>query len=29
MVPGIIMLLLMLIPAMLTAVGVVREKEMG
>ncbi|MCP8938004.1 ribosome-associated ATPase/putative transporter RbbA [Alsobacter sp. SYSU M60028] len=27
--PGIIMLLLMLIPAMLTAVGVVREKEMG
>jgi ribosome-dependent ATPase len=28
-VPGTIMLLLMLIPAMLTAVGVVREKEMG
>jgi ribosome-dependent ATPase len=27
--PGVIMLLLMLIPAMLTAVGVVREKEMG
>lgn len=29
MVPGIIMLLLALIPAMMTAVGVVREKEMG
>jgi ribosome-dependent ATPase len=29
MVPGIIMLLLMLIPAMMTAVGVVREKELG
>ena len=29
MVPGIIMLLLMLIPAMLTALGVVREKELG
>lgn len=28
-VPGIIMLLLMLIPAMLTALGVVREKELG
>ncbi|GAB2179394.1 ribosome-associated ATPase/putative transporter RbbA [Dongia sp. agr-C8] len=28
-VPGVIMLLLMLIPAMLTAVGVVREKELG
>jgi ribosome-dependent ATPase len=28
-VPGTIMLLLMLIPAMLTAVGVVREKELG
>ena len=28
-VPGVIMLLLLLIPAMLTAVGVVREKEMG
>ena len=28
-VPGAIMFLLMLIPAMLTAVGVVREKEMG
>jgi ribosome-dependent ATPase len=28
-VPGTIMFLLMLIPAMLTAVGVVREKEMG
>jgi ribosome-dependent ATPase len=28
-VPGAIMLLLMLIPAMLTAVGVVREKELG
>ncbi|MEP3279348.1 MAG: ribosome-associated ATPase/putative transporter RbbA [Stappiaceae bacterium] len=27
--PGVIMLLLMMIPAMLTAVGVVREKEMG
>ncbi|MBD8892669.1 ribosome-associated ATPase/putative transporter RbbA [Roseibium litorale] len=27
--PGIIMLLLVLIPAMLTAVGVVREKELG
>jgi ribosome-dependent ATPase len=29
MVPGIIMLMLALIPAMMTAVGVVREKEMG
>lgn len=29
MTPGAIMLLLVLIPAMLTAVGVVREKEMG
>ena len=29
MVPGDIMLLLMLIPAMLTALGVVREKELG
>jgi ribosome-dependent ATPase len=29
MVPGIIMLLLMMIPAMMTAVGVVREKELG
>jgi ribosome-dependent ATPase len=29
MVPGIIMFLLMLIPAMMTAVGVVREKETG
>lgn len=29
MVPGVIMLLLVLIPAMLTAVGVVREKELG
>jgi ribosome-dependent ATPase len=29
MVPGVIMLLLVLLPAMLTAVGVVREKEMG
>lgn len=29
MVPGNIMLLLVLIPSMLTAVGVVREKEMG
>ena len=28
-VPGMIMLLLMLIPAMMTAVGVVREKEVG
>jgi ribosome-dependent ATPase len=28
-VPGVIMLLLMLIPAMMTAVGVVREKEIG
>jgi ribosome-dependent ATPase len=28
-VPGVIMLLLILIPAMMTAVGVVREKEMG
>lgn len=28
-IPGTIMFLLMLIPAMLTAVGVVREKEMG
>lgn len=28
-VPGIMMLLLMLIPAMLTALGVVREKELG
>ncbi len=27
--PGVVMLLLMMIPAMLTAVGVVREKEMG
>ena len=27
--PGVIMLLLMLIPAMMTAVGVVREKEVG
>jgi ribosome-dependent ATPase len=29
MVPGIMMLLLVLIPAMMTAVGVVREKEVG
>ena len=29
MTPGAIMLLLVLVPAMLTAVGVVREKEMG
>jgi ribosome-dependent ATPase len=29
MVPGVIMLMLVLIPAMMTAVGVVREKEMG
>ncbi len=29
MVPGIIMLLLVLIPSMMTAVGVVREKELG
>ncbi len=29
MVPGIIMLLLMMIPAMMTAAGVVREKELG
>jgi ribosome-dependent ATPase len=29
MVPGVIMLLMMLIPAMMTAVGVVREKELG
>ena len=29
MVPGTIMLLLMFIPAMMTAVGVVREKELG
>ena len=29
MVPGIVMLLLMMIPAMMTAVGVVREKELG
>ena len=29
MVPGVIMLLLVLTPAMLTAVGVVREKELG
>lgn len=29
MVPGVIMLLLVMIPAMLTAVGVVREKELG
>ena len=29
MIPGIIMLLLMMIPAMMTAVGVVREKELG
>jgi len=29
MVPGVIMMLLALIPAMMTAVGVVREKEMG
>jgi len=28
-VPGVVMLLLMMIPAMMTAVGVVREKEMG
>ena len=28
-VPGVMMLLLVLIPAMMTAVGVVREKEMG
>ena len=28
-VPGVIMLLLILIPAMMTAVGVVREKEVG
>jgi ribosome-dependent ATPase len=28
-VPGVIMMLLMLIPAMMTAVGVVREKELG
>jgi ribosome-dependent ATPase len=29
MAPGVIMLVLMLIPAMMTAVGVVREKEVG
>jgi ribosome-dependent ATPase len=29
MVPGILMLVLMLIPAMMTALGVVREKELG
>ena len=29
MVPGVIMMLLVMIPAMMTAVGVVREKEMG
>jgi ribosome-dependent ATPase len=29
MVPGIIMIVLILIPAMMTAVGVVREKELG
>lgn len=29
MVPGIFMLLLLMIPAMMTAVGVVREKELG
>ncbi|MCG8544927.1 MAG: ABC transporter permease, partial [Alphaproteobacteria bacterium] len=29
MVPGVIMLLLVMIPAMMTAVGVVREKELG
>ncbi len=29
MVPGVIMLLLMMIPSMMTAVGVVREKELG
>ena len=29
MVPGVMMLLLMLIPAMMTAVGVVRENELG
>ena len=29
MVPGVIMLLMILIPAMMTAVGVVREKEIG
>ena len=29
MVPGVIMLLLMMIPTMMTAVGVVREKEVG
>ncbi|WP_169758808.1 ABC transporter permease, partial [Escherichia coli] len=29
MVPAVIPLLLMLIPAMLTALGVVREKELG
>jgi ribosome-dependent ATPase len=29
MVPGVIMMMLALIPAMMTAVGVVREKEMG
>lgn len=29
MVPGVIMLILVVIPAMLTAVGVVREKELG
>ncbi len=29
MVPGVMMLLLVLIPAMLTALGVVREKELG
>jgi ribosome-dependent ATPase len=29
MVPGVVMLLLMLIPSMMTAVGVVREKELG
>ncbi len=29
MVPGIIMMLLVLIPAVMTALGVVREKELG
>ncbi len=29
MVPGVIMMLLIMIPAMMTAVGVVREKELG
>jgi len=29
MIPGVIMVLLMMVPAMMTAVGVVREKELG